>query len=179
MLRQIVESNYISGMKIYDLGCGSTYWNQGKLPVTGVDFYKATLDYAMEHGRLTDYICQDLNKIELEVKADMIILGNVLEHLSDYDALIEKVHSLLNVGGYVVVDVPYDTWDSVWLPLFRFQCFIEGTLRGKEIWKNYCGHVNSFSPKRMKKILQGHGFIITEQKSNYRMNFVTVARKTA
>ena len=178
MINRAVLDIYRPGMSIYDLGCGTVNWNLRKLPVTGVDFNKEMLEYAKRKRRISNYIVTDINELKLkESSADIMIMMDILEHIKDYEGLIKNIWSFLKPGGWLLLNLPYDTWDSLWKPLFKFVCFIEGNILGNTYYQNKCGHVNSFSPKSIRKLMEKYHFQVKSQRANLRLNFLTIARK--
>ncbi len=178
MINRAVLNIYRPGMSIYDLGCGTVNWNLSQLPVIGVDFNKEMLEYAKRKGRISGYIVTDITELKLKKNsADIIILMDILEHIKDYGRLIKNIWNSLKPGGWLLLNLPYDTWDSLWRPFFRFVCFIEGDILGNAYYQDKCGHVNSFSPKSIRKLMEKHCFQVKSQSANLRLNFLTIARK--
>lgn len=178
MISQAVKTHYKKGMKVLDLGCGTSNWNIESVPSTGVDVNQEMLDYALKKKRIKNAIkskIQDLD--EKRHKADVVVMADILEHLENPGQIIKKVRKLLKPDGVLILNLPYDTPLSLWMPLYALQCFLEGTIRGKQYWKDKGGHINHFSPKKTSKMLKDNGFKVISQKSNYRLNFITIARK--
>ena len=178
MIHRAVLDIYRPGMNVYDLGCGTVNWNLTKLPVIGVDFNEVMLEYAKRKGRLSNYIVADITELKLKKSsADIMILMDILEHVKDYEELINNIWNFLKPGGWLLLNLPFDTWDSLWRPLFKFVCFIEGDILGNPYYQNKCGHVNSFSPKSIRKLMEKCGFQVKYQRANLRLNFLTIIRK--
>lgn len=58
-------------------------------------------------------------KIELEKKFDVILAGEVLEHVADPIALLEAFRSVLNPGGAIIVTTPIGRWEHSGTEAFR------------------------------------------------------------
>jgi hypothetical protein len=78
----------------------------------------------------------------------LVTLMNILEHvMNPVDFLKEAATHVMNPGGYLVVEVP-------WEPIMRRICFEESAWRTKLIWTE---HVNFFSKEGVKKCLELSG----------------------
>ncbi|MEM5814261.1 MAG: methyltransferase [Candidatus Aenigmatarchaeota archaeon] len=53
-----------------------------------------------------DIITGDIERSDINGTYDLIIAGELLEHLFDVDAFIEKVRKALNPGGYLLMSTP-------------------------------------------------------------------------
>ncbi len=180
MVNSAISTIFQPGMDIYDFGCGTSNWNLSKLPVIGIDINKNMLEYAVRKGRISKYIISDIAKIELKKSSvDIILLADILEHLEDYEALIQKLWFFLRPGGWLLINVPFDSRVSLWRPLFKILCFLEGDVLGNPYYRNRCGHINSFTPSSIRKLLEKNNFEIVCQKSNLRLSFLTIAKKNS
>jgi len=110
----------VKGDRVLDIGC-----SQGIAPiilaregrnVTGVDIEQDAIDFASSRRseeletvqEKLDFVCDDFLNIDFgSRKFDSIILGEVLEHLSDPIAFVEKSHKLLVPDGTLIVTVPF------------------------------------------------------------------------
>lgn len=178
ILNSTVRKYYNQSKRIVDLGSGSCEWNIGKLPVTGVDLNKNMLEYAKSKGHLIDYKVSNIDQVDFQNNSvDIVVISEVLEHIKDYNALINEIYRILRPGGVVIATVPYDTALSFWKPLFFVQCLIQGYAFGDKYYQDKCGHVHSFSPEDMRNVFNSKGFKIVEQFDMRRFTIFTVARK--
>lgn len=104
-----------TGKRVLDLGCvchdldnvTSERWlhraiKDVALSVLGVDY----LDGAVREMQLRGYdaILADINKpIDINRRFDVIVVGNLIEHLSSFDGLFENLRNLLDPGGIVLI----------------------------------------------------------------------------
>ncbi|MFH1182162.1 MAG: class I SAM-dependent methyltransferase [Candidatus Woesearchaeota archaeon] len=175
---RLVRKYTAKGAKIVDLGCGTCNWNRRGMPVTGIDINEKMPKYAKRIGRLKDYRVEDINRTGLKSNSvDVIITTETLEHIPNYTDTIAEIRRVLKPGGIAIVTVPYDTNLSLWKPLFAVQCFIQGYLLDKELYRRNCGHINHFSPKRLSKDFEKRGFSIAEQINGNFFYIIIVARK--
>lgn len=94
---------------ILDLGCGcgkqSIVLATNNNKVLGIDLQDWMIDYAKEHNsnENTTYLCEDFMTHEFEEnKFDIIISQNVFFHIKDKEALLNKIHDILKVGGQFI-----------------------------------------------------------------------------
>ncbi len=104
----------LSGKKLCDLGCGPGLYAQRfsvlGAKVTGVDFSKQAIDYAMENtDKSISYLHADYLSDELPTGFDIITLIYMdLCVLSPEQRakLLGRMCKMLNPGGHIVLDVP-------------------------------------------------------------------------
>ncbi len=116
--------NLVNGEAILDLGCGpglycQRFYNQG-LSVTGVDYSRRSLDYAVEQaerqGQHISYHYMNYLEIDFESEFDVATLIYCdFGVLSDLDRvlMLKKIHQSLRPGGYFVFDV----WSTAYTEL--------------------------------------------------------------
>ncbi len=163
---------------IVDLGCGTVNWNTEMIPVIGIDLNKNMLQKAAREGRLSSFKVAPVERTGLESgMADIVVISEVLEHITAYGKAIMEIRRILKPGGICISTVPYDTTLSMWKPLFALQCFLHGTILGNEYFKNEAGHVNHFSPQTIARAFSRANFQVVEQFDNIRFTIFTVSRK--
>jgi 2-polyprenyl-3-methyl-5-hydroxy-6-metoxy-1,4-benzoquinol methylase len=106
--------------RLIDLGCGSgrnvVIAAKMGLDAVGYDLAKESIvvakDYAkhLNLDKKTKFIQGDINKINPNIlgKFDYCILQEVIEHVKDYQKLIEKAYFLLKKGGILFITTPND-----------------------------------------------------------------------
>lgn len=179
IVNELVHKYYSKGRKVADFACGDCSWNQNKLPVIGIDNSSRVLAYALKHGRITKALCENIaEKTSLAANSvDIMVITETLEHFVGFDGVMKEIKRILKPKGKLIVSVPYDTLLSFWRPLFAILCFYQGRIFGKKLYKNRCGHVQSFSPNSLKNLLQRYGFRVTKQFNLFRFILFTVAER--
>ena len=94
-------------------------------------------------GTIEEYINKTTNK-----KFDIIILDNVIEHIPYPNKVIAEIKPLLTNGGFLILVAPN---------LFDLRRYLMPGWGKKQIMP--VGHVNYFSPKTLKMLLENNGFI--------------------
>jgi 2-polyprenyl-3-methyl-5-hydroxy-6-metoxy-1,4-benzoquinol methylase len=148
---------FISKGKLFDLGAG---WGHFMLAAKelGYDIYGVEISeqpylYCVNDLKLpVDHI--DFFKMDESRKFDLITMWDVLEHIDKADTFLQKCASLTNPGGYLFLQVPQI--DSF---------FAE---KHKDEWKMMgLDHVNYFSKKTIKRILENNGYEVVAIKSSF------------
>ena len=93
--------------KVLDIGCASGYLasflkEKGCL-IDGIDTDEESIKEAKKY--FNAYVL-DISKEDIKGKYDVIILGDILEHLEHPDKILFKLKDNLNKDGYIVISLP-------------------------------------------------------------------------
>ena len=108
-----IAALYANERMVLDVGCGSgalgAYLKRVNPSATvyGVDISPQAGEFAVRV--LDDFACVDLDNKPLPdygVSFDLIVLGDVLEHLKRPDVFLRSLRQRLNNGGSVILSVP-------------------------------------------------------------------------
>lgn len=177
-INTLVKKYYRPSQVIVDLGCGNVLWNQNLLPVVGVDINENFLNFSFDRKRISQKVLADLHHTTLpDNYADIIVITEVLEHLSDNDTTIKEIYRILKPGGVVICSVPYDTNISLWKPLFFLQCFYRGTIKKEPYYQQQCGHINHFSPRSISQLFTRHQFTQLAQANHFFLTIFSIFKK--
>ena len=107
------------GETILDVGCSQGLVSillarEGK-QVTGIDVLEDAINYAKEQleqeeaptRKHLELIHDNFVSHTFDTTFDCVIMGEILEHLSDPERFIEKAVTLLNPGGKLIITVPF------------------------------------------------------------------------
>ena len=176
----LVKSRYEEGNKIVDLGCGSVDWNTENLDIFGVDLNENLLKIAKQKGRLSNYKLSEASNTGLPDEfCDIIVSFEFLEHVEDYEKIIEESKRILKKGGHCIISVPLDILFSLWKPLFFLQVLFQGYIIQNPYYKNRCGHINHFSIESIKNAFLKHGYKINLVFTMRRFTIFLCAQKEA
>ena len=111
---------------VLDVGCATGYLGAALMArgctVTGIEIDAEAADEARQ--RLDRVIVGDLGELDLDAvlgseRFDVVLMGDVLEHMVDPAALLLRAVSLLNPGGSVVISIPNVAHGSLRLALLQ------------------------------------------------------------
>lgn len=133
--------------KILDVGCGLGYFtyalNKAGYSATGIDVSKEAISNAKEkYGNM--FVCEDFFTYSPDEKYDVICMLELIEHVDDPRAYIERACALLKPNGWIIVTTPNRSW-----------------FPKEDIWNTDLPpvHITWFSEKGMIKLLSSHGLI--------------------
>jgi len=158
LLRFKLIKKYKKEGSLFDLGVGWGHFlytgRELGYDVFGIEVAKIPFQYANQDLNLP---VERIDFFNLEVKDDtydIITIWDVLEHIVDADKVMEKCNKMIKGGGYLFIQVP------------QIDSFF--AKRGKENWRMISsGHVNYFSKKTIKLLLENKGFKVKAIKSSF------------
>jgi len=152
----------IKGKDVLDLGCVNmdlkTYDFSNSMHakirerckyLLGIDFLKSDVDWLREHGY--NVICQNVERLNLKRKFDIVLAGEIIEHLSNPGMFLESLKKCLKSDGTFILTTPNS------LSLERSAKFF---LSGKMVLDRNAGHTVYFTIETLAELLRRHGFKI-------------------
>lgn len=115
-----------NGKRVLDVGTATGYVAEALVrrdcQVTGIEINPEAAKQAEEHCEKV--IVEDIENIDVEKEFDegffdVIVFGDVLEHLKDPQQILERFRPLLTPNGYVVASIPNVAHGSVRLALMQ------------------------------------------------------------
>jgi 2-polyprenyl-3-methyl-5-hydroxy-6-metoxy-1,4-benzoquinol methylase len=115
VLASIRHAGFASGLSLFEVGIGACECLLAAREIGyetyGIDVIERHVEDAKNRYGL-DAETADFNEYESDRKWDVIIMGDVLEHVSDPDAALAKAESLLNDDGALWISTP--TFESAY-----------------------------------------------------------------
>jgi 2-polyprenyl-3-methyl-5-hydroxy-6-metoxy-1,4-benzoquinol methylase len=113
--RNDIIIKYCSGKAVLDIGCvnhnidnvDNPNWLHKKIKnvassVIGLDILQNEIEVMKNNGY--DVICADICKpLIIDKKFDVIVIGNLIEHLSNFEGLLNNLTNLLSEDGYILI----------------------------------------------------------------------------
>jgi methionine biosynthesis protein MetW len=168
---------------LLDVGCGTgdiAMLIKSEMPdcqVSGVDISDEAVAKANNRG-ITARVCNlDEQPIPFDKASfDLVICGEVIEHLLDPDRLLDEVHRVLRPGGTAVFTTPnLAAWYNRLALLLGFQPFhTSPSMRFGCAGMPFSSpeahgqHIRVFTLRALVQLLRLHSFEITEQCGAYR-----------
>ncbi|MCL1996567.1 MAG: class I SAM-dependent methyltransferase [Defluviitaleaceae bacterium] len=139
--------SYSSGNEFLEIGIGASECSCAAVEmgynVLGLDIVQPNVDQALSYG--INAITQDFVEFETDKKWDIIVMGDVIEHVSDPVIAIKKVAELLNDGGVFWISTP--NFGSAW-----------GMVDGhNDVMRREVNHKNYFSRESLIRLLGEFG----------------------
>lgn len=159
-LRLKLIKKYVKTGNLYDIGVGwGHFLYTAKL--MGYDASGVEISELMHHYATTDLnlsvVHDNFFNLDLpENNWDVATMWDVLEHINEPDKVVKKVNQMLKTGGYFVLQVP--------------QIDSKVAKKQKQNWSMMSlEHINYFSKKSIRTLLENNGFEVVKYKSSYEL----------
>ena len=119
MLRVTKESwigPFVENRRVLDLGCACHQFGRTDLPslhafivaraehTVGVDYLPEEVQKMQAEGY--EVLCADVESMDLGQTFDVVVAGDIIEHLSNPGAFLTRARAHLNPGGLLLVTTP-------------------------------------------------------------------------
>lgn len=144
--------------RVLDIGCGEGWvldcFFKKDHTVSGFDFsefglksFNPQLLPFLEQGDCMDLIQQ---KVDRQEQYDIVILGNVIEHVLDPIMLVSKIKAILAQEGVLVIVAPNDF-------SLLHDYLLNNNYIDKPFWLSYPEHISYFNKESMENLLKSQG----------------------
>ncbi len=142
--------NYTNGMKILEVGIGASECalaaREIGYDVLGLDVIEKHVEYAKQTFGLRAVTC-DFVEFESDEKFDIVMMGDVLEHVSDTIIAIKKANEVLNNGGVIWISTP------------NYESAFSAVVGHDDPMRKQTFHLNYFSRQSLYSLLLNNGFV--------------------
>jgi O-antigen biosynthesis protein len=170
MMVELVGAN----KRVLDVGCDTGYLGRALISigdtVSGVEIDPVSAEEAARY--LDRVVVADLERVDLVAEFDresfdVVVFGDVLEHLRDPVQVLRQARPLLARGGYVVISTPNIAHGDVRLALLsgRFDYTKVGILDDT--------HLRFFTRDSLVALLHDAGFVLAELRRSVAPMFTT------
>jgi 2-polyprenyl-3-methyl-5-hydroxy-6-metoxy-1,4-benzoquinol methylase len=147
LLRFELIQKYQPTGRILDVGAGFGHFllaaRQLGYVGAGIEMSRANVEFARNELGLQVKLGNFLDEPAQEY--DILTLWDVLEHIDAADQVLEKATEMLKPGGFIFIQVPQ--WQSFFARIFK-----------DKWWAMGLDHVNYFSKKTIRQLLENYGF---------------------
>ena len=181
-IRHILECiGDISDKNILDLGCGSGFMAKTLsilgANVTGIDYAPDSIAMAKQKYPGVEFVvgsAYELDKIFAPESFACVLLLDVIEHMSDHEALMRGIRHVLTTGGHLVISTDNEQflwarqpWARYYYGLQRFSRegrayralkAREATVAGRPNY--HASHIHNCSIEDLEQLLAKHRFQI-------------------
>lgn len=157
---QIIENIVGSGKRVLDIGSGegeiAALLTQKRNAVVCVDIASHAVRKLRTRGFEAHQLDVDKDIFPFKRKSfDIVVAGEIIEHLFDPVAFLQKCHTLLRASGFVVVTTPnLASLGRRLLLLFGKNPYTDPWVEKQGIG----GHIRYYVPSTLKQVLSRAGF---------------------
>ena len=161
VLASIRHNGFATGLSLFEVGIGASECLLAAREIGyeafGIDVIERHVEDAKNKYGL-DAETADFNEYESDRKWDIIVMGDVLEHVSDPDAALAKAESLLNEEGALWISTP--TFESA------YSCVVGHN----DVMRRQQFHLNYFSRESLYALLERNYLIPVDYKISGHFN---------
>jgi 2-polyprenyl-6-hydroxyphenyl methylase/3-demethylubiquinone-9 3-methyltransferase len=163
--RNVRSLSCLEGLRILDIGCGAGLlcepFARLGAQVIGVDPSATNIAAAKLHAERShlsiDYRCTTLEQMDARERFDIVLAMEVVEHVVDVGAFLDRCAAVLKPGGLMVVSTLNRTWKSFALAIVGAEYVLRWLPRGTHQWDKFV------TPEELTHHLERNKLGITEQ----------------
>ena len=159
-VQDVINKKTLNKISILDLGCGGGLVSEGlsKLGanVTGIDFIRENIKVAKIHAKKNNlkinYKILNFENEKINSKFDVIVIFEVLEHLSNWEDFIKKIKSNLNPNGILIMSTINRNLLSKFLAIDLAENYLKWIPTNTHTYNKF------IKPKELENILMKNNF---------------------
>ena len=157
--------NCLDGLRMLDIGCGAGLlcepFTRLGAQVVGVDPSPSNIAAALIHaegaGLAVDYRCTVIENMDANMRFDVVLAMEVVEHVADIGLFLDRCAALLAPGGIIVVSTINRNWKSFALAIVGAEYVLRWLPRGTHQWEKFV------TPEELALHLSRNGLATTDQ----------------
>lgn len=177
----ITKNNKIlKGLEILDLGCGGGLVSEPLTrlgaSVTGIDFVKKNIKTAKHHAKISNlkinYLNQDILSIKLNKKFDIILMLEIIEHINNWESVVNKILKYLKPDGKIIFSTINRTLHSKIFAIFIAEEILKWVPKKTHNYRKLVKpkELTSFLEKNNMKILDITGLVLNPISGDWFLN---------
>lgn len=163
--RSVRSLNCLGGLRILDIGCGAGLlcepFTRLGAQVIGIDPSATNIATAKIHADKShlsiDYRCTTVEEMDTRERFDIVLAMEVVEHVVDVGAFLDRCAKMLKPGGLMVVSTLNRNWKSFALGIVAAEYVLRWLPRGTHQWDKFV------TPEELTRYLERNKLAITEQ----------------
>ena len=168
------KDKILSGVKILDIGCGGGLLSEPMsrlgAEVIGIDASEKNIEIAKVHAKKSglniQYFCSSPEKFKTDLKFDVILNMEIVEHVEDVDFFLESCSKLLKENGIMFVATLNKTLKSYIFAIVGAEYVLKWLPIGTHEWNKFV------KPKELIKITKKYDLTLNDLKG-VKFNLVT------
>ncbi|MBC7576127.1 bifunctional 2-polyprenyl-6-hydroxyphenol methylase/3-demethylubiquinol 3-O-methyltransferase UbiG [Tardiphaga sp.] len=163
--RNVKSLGCLSGLRMLDIGCGAGLlcepFTRLGAQVIGIDPSATNIAAARLHADRSqlsiDYRCTTVEEMDTRERFDIVLAMEVVEHVVDVGAFLDRCALMLKPGGLMVVSTLNRNWKSFALGIVAAEYVLRWLPRGTHQWSKFV------TPDELATYLSRNKLAITEQ----------------
>jgi len=156
-----------TGKEVLDLGCFSGYMMKQFIKngnkTIGTDTNKMFIKHCQDDGLNVFYIDSEKRLPFANSSFDVVVAGELIEHIYDTNKFLEECNRILRPGGELIISTPnMGFWKHRIKLLLGLNMPFEYGHHG-----HFINHIRYFNMASFKRAILGHGFIILRTVPSY------------
>ena len=150
--------------KVLDSGCGSGYFGRRLLELgrakelTGVEIFEGAAEAAREFYHTVHLGDVELMDLSYSGSFDLVVCGDILEHLKDPLHILRKAHSWLRDEGFIVCCLPNIRYWKI-----SYKLIVKGDWEYESQGIMDQTHLRFFTARSFKRLLAQAGFLVERE----------------
>ena len=168
------KDKILSGIKILDIGCGGGLLSEPMsrlgAEVFGMDASEKNIEVAKLHAKKSnlniEYFCSSPEKFKTDIKFDVILNMEIIEHVEDVDFFLESCSKLLKENGIMFVATLNKTLKSYIFAIVGAEYILKWLPIGTHEWSKFV------KPEELIKITKKYNLTLNELRG-VKFNLIT------
>ncbi len=168
------KDKILSGIKILDIGCGGGLLSEPMsrlgAEVFGMDASEKNIEVAKIHAKKSnlniEYFCSSPEKFKTDIKFDVILNMEIIEHVEDVDFFLESCSKLLKENGIMFVATLNKTLKSYIFAIVGAEYILKWLPIGTHEWSKFV------KPEELIKITKKYNLTLNELRG-VKFNLIT------
>ena len=168
------KDKILSGIKILDIGCGGGLLSEPMsrlgAEVFGMDASEKNIEIAKLHAKKSnlniEYFCSSPEKFKTDIKFDVILNMEIIEHVEDVDFFLESCSKLLKENGIMFVATLNKTLKSYIFAIVGAEYILKWLPIGTHEWSKFV------KPEELIKITKKYNLTLNELRG-VKFNLIT------
>ena len=168
------KDKILSGIKILDIGCGGGLLSEPMsrlgAEVFGMDASETNIEVAKVHAKKSGldikYFCSSPEKFKTDLKFDVILNMEIIEHVEDVDFFLESCSKLLKRNGIMFVATLNKTLKSYIFAIVGAEYILKWLPIGTHEWNKFV------EPEKLIEITKKYDLTLNDLKG-VKLNLIT------